>query len=139
MPHFGERSHSNLAEIHPKLRDLFYEVIKTYDCSIICGYRGQVAQNTAFHSGFSKVQWPDSRHNQKPSIAVDVMPYPIDWDDAKRLYHFVGYVERCARQMGIKVRSGADWDGDFDFKDQNFHDAPHWELLDDGKNPREEK
>jgi hypothetical protein len=31
--------------------------------------------------------------------------------------------------MGIESRMGADWDGDFDTKDQTFHDLPHFELV----------
>ena len=129
MPYFGKRSQFNLSEVHPLLRKLFNEVIKTYDCSVICGHRNQDDQDKAFQAGFSKVQFPNSKHNQRPSLAVDVMPYPIDWHDEKRLYHFVGYTYRIAHELQIKVRSGADWDGDLDFKDQNFHDAPHWELI----------
>ena len=128
MPAFGKRSRGNLAQAHHDLQRLFNEVIKTYDCSVICGHRDSVDQDAAFHAGFSKVEFPNSKHNQQPSLAVDVMPWPIDWKDEKRLYNFVGYVMRVARELGIDVRSGADWDGDFDFKDQNFHDAPHWEL-----------
>ena len=33
-----------------------------------------------------------------------------------------------ANRLGLKVRWGGDWDGDFEFKDQNFHDLPHFEL-----------
>lgn len=48
-----------------------------------------------------------------------------------RWYLFAGYVRATADRLGIRVRYGADWDGDFEVKDQNFHYLPHWELLDD--------
>ncbi len=60
---------------------------------------------------------------------MDVAPYPIDWNDTKRFYMFVGYVLRTAQEMGIDVRTGADWDSDFDVLDQTFNDLPHWELV----------
>lgn len=132
MPFFGKRSRENLAGCDEQFQRLFNKVIETYDCSILCGRRDKEAQDAAFHSGSSKVEWPNSKHNViEPDLskAVDVMPWPINWTDSKRMYHFVGYVLATATAMGIKVRSGSDWDGDLNFKDQNFHDVPHWELI----------
>ena len=62
-------------------------------------------------------------------MAVDVCPYPIDWNNKERFYHFAGYVKGIADSMGIKIRWGGDWDGDTVFDDQSFHDLPHFELL----------
>ena len=129
MPTFGNRSKKNLSEAHPDLQRLFEEVIKHYDCSVIEGHRPQSEQDTAFHSGKSKVKWPDSKHNKTPSMAVDVCPDPIDWNDKERFYHFGGFVKGMAASMGIKVRWGGDWDSDNLFNDQTFHDLPHFELV----------
>lgn len=114
--------------VHGKLQDIFFEVIKGYDCSILCGFRDEAAQNEAFHTGRSKKQWPNSKHNGTPSLAVDVAPYPIDWDDERRFYHFAGYVKGIADQLGISIRWGGDWDGDNDLNDQHFFDLVHFEL-----------
>jgi len=132
MAEFGKLSRKNLSQCVPDLQRLFNKVIELYDCSILCGRRGKEAQDAAFHSGASKVEWPNSKHNAvEPDLskAVDVMPYPVNWTDSKRMYHFVGFVLATAAHMGIKVRSGSDWDGDLNFKDQNFHDVPHWEII----------
>ena len=129
MPRLSEKSIERLASCHSDLRLLFSEVSKYYDCTIVCGHRGEPEQTEAFRTGKSKVQFPNSKHNSYPSLAVDVVPFPIDWNDLKRFYHFCGYVAATANRLGIKIRSGSDWDGDFDFKDQNFHDLPHWELI----------
>lgn len=129
MPKFGKRSRYNLTTCHEDLQRLFNEVIKYFDCSVICGYRGGGEQDEAFHKGFSKLKFPESKHNKIPSLAVDVVPYPIDWDDTDRLYMFVGFVKAVAVMMDISIRCGADWDGDMEVKDQNFHDLPHFELL----------
>ena len=125
---FGSKSSRNLSTVHGKLQDIFFEVIKEYDCSILCGLRTQEDQDEAFHTGRSTKQWPDSKHNQSPSIAVDVAPYPIDWDDGKRFYHFAGYVKAVADSMGIRIRWGGDWDDDNDLNDQQFFDLVHFEL-----------
>ena len=129
MPNFGDRSRRNLSEAHPDLQRLFDEVIKHFDCSVIEGHRGQEEQNKYFHSGQSKARYPNSKHNTTPSMAVDVVPYPIEWDNTDRMYMFVGFVKGIATSMGIKLRLGADWDGDTKVKDQNFHDLPHFELV----------
>ena len=131
MAKFGNRSLKNLSEAHPKLQKIFHEVIKNYDCSVIQGYRGMEEQMAAYHAGKSKVFYPNSKHNKRPSQAVDVVPYPIDWNDKIRFYHFAGYVKGVADALGIKIRCGADWDSDNDFKDQTFHDLPHFELHPD--------
>lgn len=130
MPKFGRTSRNNLSTCHPDLQRLFNEIIKYYDCSVLCGHRSKEEQDKAFHEGRSKVQWPNSKHNGMPSKAADVAPYPIDWNDTKRFYMFVGIVRGFAANMGINIRCGADWDGDMEVKDQNFHDLPHFELLD---------
>lgn len=127
---FGERSLKNLSEAHPDLQRLFHEVIKYYDCAVIEGHRPKDEQDRAFHAGKSQLKYPNSKHNKMPSMAVDVIPWPVDWNDWKRFYHFAGFVKGVAAQMGIKIRCGADWDSDNDFKDQTFHDMPHFELID---------
>lgn len=129
MPKFGKRSRANLATCHPDLQRLFNEVINHYDCSILCGHRSEEKQDEAYREGKSTVQWPNSKHNVYPSIAVDVAPYPIDWEELRRFYMFVGIVRGVAAAMGINIRCGADWDGDMEVKDQNFHDLPHVELI----------
>ena len=125
---FGERSLRNLGSCVIDLQKLFTEVIKHYDCSVIEGHRTLEKQDEAFHSGKSHLEWPHSKHNRYKSRAVDVVPYPIDWNDWDRFYHFAGFVKATAIRMGLEIRCGIDWDGDNDFKDQNFHDAPHFEL-----------
>lgn len=105
------------------------EVIKHYDIVILCGFRGKDEQEKAVAEGKSKVHFPNSKHNVTPSLAVDIAPYPIDWNDMKRWWHLAGYVKATAERLGIKIRQGADWDGDNDFKDQKFIDLPHVELA----------
>lgn len=134
MPSFGERSRRELATCHSALQSLFNGVIREYDCSVLCGRRGKEAQDAAFAAGFSKVQWPNSKHNAivpDLSLAVDVVPYPIDWKDRDRFYHFAGYVRGVASRMDIeiKIRWGGDWDSDFDLRDQSFMDWPHFEVA----------
>jgi peptidoglycan LD-endopeptidase CwlK len=130
---FSKTSLDRLATCHPDLQRLFNEVIKHYDCTILCGYRGQVEQDDAFLHGRSKLKYPHSKHNQTPSLGADVMPYPVDWSSSKKnlckLYHFVGYVLATADMLGIKIRCGADFNQNKVFFDDNFVDIVHFELY----------
>ena len=129
MPRFGKRSKKRLASCDERLIHLFEEVVKYFDCSVIQGHRGREDQNRAFDEGKSKLRYPDGKHNAVPSRAVDVAPYPIDWEDRDRFHYFAGFVLGTARQMGIDVRWGGDWDRDTKTKDNRFADLPHFELT----------
>lgn len=127
---FSARSEQRLASCHPDLQRLMREVIRHQDCSIIEGYRGIREQDQLFAEGKSKLRGGESKHNLSPSRAVDVAPYPLDWDNRDRWLLFVGRVRGIADSLGIRIRCGADWDGDGDTRDQSFHDLPHIELED---------
>lgn len=126
---FSKRSLRRLRTCHPDLQRLFIEVVKHFDCTVLEGHRNKRNQNEAHRTGRSKLKWPKGKHNKMPSLAVDVAPYPVNWKDLDRFYLFAGFVKGVASQMGIKLRLGADWDGDTEVMDQTFHDLPHFELL----------
>ena len=140
MPKFSQISFSRLSTCHIELQTLFYEVVRSYDCSVILGYRNEEDQHEAFNSGASQLDWPNGKHNKNPSMAADVCPYPVnlstkDVKNLARFYHFAGYVKGIAEQlkaqgkMTYSIRWGGDWDSDLDFKDQKFDDLVHFELV----------
>ena len=129
MYNFSNKSKQELASCHPDLQKLFREIIKYYDCSILEGHRSNGRQDKFYQEGKSKFKAGFSKHNQNPSLAVDVSPYPIDWNNKIQFYHFVGYVKATADQLKIQIRCGADWDSDNNFKDQEFNDLIHFELI----------
>ena len=120
MPNFSARSLERLRTCHEDLQRLFLAVIEEYDCTILEGHRGQAAQDKAFAEGKSKLRWPNGKHNKMPSMAVDVAPYPIDWNNTKRFKEMAVVVKRVAAELGIDVKWGGDW--------KSFVDMPHWEL-----------
>jgi len=128
MPKFGKRSMQRLNTCDEDLIALFKEVVKYFDCSVLEGHRGEEKQNKYFNEGKSKVQYPKGRHNRKPSNAVDVVPYPVDWEDREQMTYFAGFVKGVAYKMGIPIRWGGDWNNNNDLKDNNFDDLPHFEL-----------
>lgn len=134
MANFGKTSAARLATCHPDLQRLFNEVVKNYDCSILQGIRSKEEQDEYFRTGRSKVQYPNSKHNSNPSMAVDVAPYfktapHIRWEDKEAFYLFAGYIFGIAAQLGIKLRWGGNWDMDDELHDQTFMDLPHFELV----------
>lgn len=128
MPSFSGPSKKRLSTCDKKLQTLFNEVVKHFDCSVLCGHRGEEEQNKAYKAGNSQKQFPHGKHNKLPSNAVDVAPYPIDWDDRERFQYFAGFVLGTAKQLGINIRYGGDWDSDNDLKDNNFDDLVHFEI-----------
>ena len=129
MPKFGKRSKERLATCDERLQKVFNEVINYVDCSVLEGHRGEREQNKYFAEGKSKVQYPLGRHNAKPSRAIDVVPYPIDWNDRERFHLFAGFVLGIAYSMDISLRWGGDWNQNFEVDDNNFDDFPHFELI----------
>ena len=128
MPYFGKSSKKRLDTCDNKLQKVFNEVIKHVDCSILEGHRKKDRQNKLYEEGKTKVKYPNGRHNRQPSSAVDVTPYPVDWEDRERQTLFAGVVIGVASQMNINLRWGGDWDQDFQVVDNRFDDFPHFEL-----------
>jgi peptidoglycan L-alanyl-D-glutamate endopeptidase CwlK len=129
MPKFGKTSKQRLAECHQDIQKVLLEAIKYTDFSVICGFRDKDAQDKAYAAGKSQVKWPNGKHNCYPSVAVDVAPYPIGWNDTSRFYYLAGVIMTIAKQMEVKLRWGGDWDGDGIFKDERFPDLGHFELV----------
>lgn len=120
MYKFGKKSKERLATCHPDLQLIMNDLIQIMDVSIVCGHRTEEEQTEAFNKGFSKVQYPNSKHNSSPSMAVDVIPYPEGYSNREKFYEMAGMVKAIAHKHGIKIK----WGGEF----KNFFDAPHFQL-----------
>jgi hypothetical protein len=117
---------------HPKIQIIMKEVIKGLNISAISGHRGELEQNVLFHEKRSKLRYPLSKHNSKPSTAIDIMLWNksephIRWNDSMQMNFVAGYVTAVARRLGIKLRCGADWNGNH-IDDESFYDGAHYEL-----------
>lgn len=123
MPEFGTASTKHLETCHPSLQVLFRTVVHGFDCSVIEGYRSNERQLELLNSDPPRTTLGPgkSTHNVKPSKGIDVVPYPVDWDDTDRFYYFGGYVKGVAAMLGIKIRWGGNW--------KNFKDFPHFEII----------
>jgi len=131
MPSFGRRSERNLVTCDNDVQIVCRELIKTVDFSVLCGFRNKEKQDKAYYGRpqRSTKKWPDSIHNTYLSKAVDLAPYPIDWEDRERFAYFAGHVMRLAQVMGIPFIWGADWDNDFDIQEHRLIDMPHFQKV----------
>jgi peptidoglycan L-alanyl-D-glutamate endopeptidase CwlK len=156
MYKFSQRSLQRLNTCDPKLRALCIDAIKYVDFSVISGHRTKAEQDAKFPK-YTKLQWPNSKHNKMPSHAVDVAPYikpygtltghpsqviniantrGINTSQAeifvlKAYARLIGIFEGIAMKRSIKIKVGLDWDGDFDLLDQSFNDLSHIELKEE--------
>lgn len=117
----SKTSKQKLGTCHSELQRLVLEVAKTENCAVICGYRNKAEQNKAFMSGKSKARYGQSKHNRKPSMAVDIVPIPLDWNNIDSFEKLGSKVLEKASELGIKIRWGRDFTG--------LKDYPHFELI----------
>lgn len=128
MNKWSNTSKERLEQCDERLQALAEAVLQIHDCSVLTGHRSENAQNQAYVEGYSTIQWPYSKHNKLPSLAIDLAPFPIDWENTKRFYYFAGIVMGVAKQMNLPIRWGGDWDMDNDLDDSNFLDLVHFEI-----------
>lgn len=136
MPGLSTTSRMRLDTCHPELRRLVEAVAERAEILVVEGHRSKARQDAAVAAGASKTPWPTSKHNALPSRAVDLAPLKggtIDWQDAAGFIALGRLVQEVAREQGIAVRWGGDWDGDGKTRsdgdrDERFVDLPHFEL-----------
>jgi peptidoglycan L-alanyl-D-glutamate endopeptidase CwlK len=124
MYKFGKRSKERLKGVKPELVNVLNELVKIMDVTVIEGLRTKERQEELVASGASKTKY--SKHLE--GKAVDLAPYPIDWEDRDRFHYMGGMIRGIAKQLNVNVRWGGDWDGDGETKDNGFDDLVHVEL-----------
>tara|TARA_R100001463_G_scaffold22334_1_gene53547 strand:+ start:341 stop:739 length:399 start_codon:yes stop_codon:yes gene_type:complete len=132
MPKFSKRSKDRLKGVDPKLVSVLNEVVKYFDITVIEGLRSQKRQDELVAKGLSKTRF--GKHVR--GKAVDISPYPIDWEARDDFHYLGGFVLGVANRLGVKIRWGGDWNASSLFKgqrttkDNSFDDLVHFELLD---------
>ena len=124
MPKFGKRSKERLRGVDTKLVNVLNELVKIMDVTIIEGLRSEQRQEKLLKKGSTKTKF--SKHIT--GKAVDLAPYPIDWEDRDRFHYMGGMIRGIAKQLNVPVRWGGDWDGDGETKDNSFDDLVHVEI-----------
>lgn len=124
-----------LATLELSLQQIMIEVNHIMAIYIVCGHRNKEEQDKAVQGGFSKVPWPEGKHNKLPSRAVDSAPMidgKIPWNEKDTVRHFAymaGIIRAVAHSLGIKIRQGVDFNMNGNIADDKFSDMPHTELV----------
>ena len=148
---FSKRSEANLSTCHPDIIRIANLVLPIYDHSVICGNRSKAEQFNRYKQGREFVKtlivvnglevtsgrWDvvdeakvvtncdgtkiEGKHTRTPSDAIDVAPYPIDWNDYVRFAYLAGLYIARAESLGITLR----WGGHF----ESPKDYPHLERI----------
>ena len=133
MNRFGRNSANQLCTAHVILQKAAHIVVKIKDHSVIAGHRDCDEQDAAFKSGNSKVKWPNGKHNEMPSLAIDVQTYPRPSNEQElkeEQYYLLGLYVGVLNMLGRKARTGADWDRDGEVSDNGWDDLFHVEIDD---------
>ena len=114
----GLRSKQNLSGVHPDLCSVVELAIKltSQDFMVIEGVRNINRQRELVATGNSKTM--NSRH--LTGHAVDLCPYPVDWDDADKFIAISVAMKEAAKELDVSIEWGGDW--------KNGWDKPHFEL-----------
>lgn len=139
----GARSLERLHTCDPDLVRVFLRVeqICPFDFTILGGIRTDEEQIALYAQGrtapgriVTKVDGVKirSRHQANKmglSEALDAVPFPVDWKNTKQMLVFIGVVFAAAEIEGVRIRTGVDWDGDWNLDEHSFMDYPHFELA----------
>ena len=142
---YGRRSLENIETCSKPLQRIAHramEIAERLNLDLTCpeGIRGEEEQNEAYRTKRSKVKFPGSRHNKKPSQAIHILPYPTLWPTDKhkektkakllgRFYIVATIVRIVAKEEKVDIRWGGDWNRDGRIMDNDFDDLGHFETV----------
>lgn len=114
----GIRSRQRLSGVHPDLVAVVERAITIteVDFTVLEGLRSRDRQRELFAKGASKTM--NSRH--LTGHAVDLAPWPIDWDDLSKFELVADAMKQASEELEVPVIWGGDW--------RTFYDGPHFEL-----------
>lgn len=152
----SSRSLNNLQGVHPSLAKVVKRAIEltTQDFVVIEGVRSREQCMINYGKGrtaaqclakgipakyanpkAAKVTWLSNPFNSKHckqkdgyGHAVDICPYPVDWSDVKKFDVIAKAMFAAAKELGVNIRWGADWDKDGKPRERGESDSPHFEI-----------
>lgn len=129
---WGKTSLDRISTCHPALQALAHALIQRqdlpFDLTVLCGHRSKEDQDAAVRSGASKLRWPKSKHNQLPSLAIDLAPLidgQVSWD-WKYYHQLAPIVVEVWDALPDEAVDGLilEWGGAW----PTLKDGPHWQV-----------
>lgn len=121
----------HLDGVHPLMVDWALRLVQVMDNKVVDGVRDLTEQAEYVRVGVSKTM--NSLHLIQPdgySHALDLAPYPVDFQDHRRFYILAGHGLMLAHEMGIPITWGGRWNPDDDqFKLPSFNDMGHFQIM----------
>lgn len=128
MYSFSKSSKLKLLQADDRLQLIAFEAIEIIDFTILEAARTEERQRELYEQGKTKTM--QSKHLIKPkSMAIDIAPYPIDFDYLPSYYFLAGVWMTIANKHNINLRWGGNWRMDNNFKDNDFMDLLHMEIV----------
>ncbi len=131
-----ERSEKRLEGVNPTLVSIVRRAAKRLPFSlfVVEGLRTRERQAELYAQGRTKpgkkVTWTlHSKHLE--GKAVDLAPIidgVIDWNDLKKFDQIARAMIEAAKEVGVPIRWGGDWDMDGLPRERGESDSPHFEL-----------
>ena len=136
----SQRSLKNLEGVHPNLVAVVKRAIEIteQDFVVIEGVRTQARQDELWAQGRTKpgpiVTWTkdassDGMGKDGYGHAVDICPFPVDWNDLSKFDAIYVAMMAAAQELGVRLRYGGDWDMDGKLREKGEMDSPHFELA----------
>ena len=126
----SDRSREALQGVHPDLVRVVKRAITLakQDFMVLEGVRTPERQRELYAQGRTKpgkivTKTLTSNHFKKADgfgHAVDLCPYPVDWNDHKKFADIAKAMKDAARAENVQIAWGGDW--------RSFRDSPHFEL-----------
>jgi len=152
MPIFSSRSMTALSSCERDIQTIMQEVVKYYDCSIIEGHRSAARQHEHWQKGrqlksenldpLKRDHWKvvdsdkvvtgkdgyekKSRHQNQPSDAIDIVPYPTMWANKAKQSELIGVVKYVQDKLLAEGRISKLLDNGADL--WNGFDLPHLQI-----------
>ena len=135
MPKFSDKSKVLLEQVHPDLQIVLNKAIEYIDFSVLSStIRTEEEQKQFVEQGTSQIL--NSKHlkrfipqyGQEYALAVDIAPYPIDWNNKERFCLLAGYVLGIAKIYKDEgfIKHDIKWGGEW----TTLVDMPHFEIED---------
>ena len=130
----SKRSLDRLNGVDPRLVAVVKRAIEitTQDFMVLEGLRTPQRQAELYAQGRTApgpvVTWT----MQSPHLegrAVDLVPYPVDWNTLSKFDAIAKAMFDAAKEQGVSIRWGADWDRDGKPRERGESDSPHFEIV----------